>query len=150
MRMSQLFFQTLREAPSEARTPGFQFLVRAGFVRSLGGGYAILPLGISARQKIEAAVCDALRATGGQPVSVPLVRSAEQAAAALADADSRPIRFRDRAAREMVIEAGHEGAILAAAEGVIQSYRQLPVVLYETWQQLRGEERLVGGVFGAA
>ena len=49
----------------------------------------------------------------------------------------------------MVIEAGHEGAVLAAAEGVIQSYRQLPILLYETWQQLRGEERLVGGLFGA-
>ena len=61
MRMSQLFFQTLREAPSEARTPGFQFLVRAGLVRSLGGGYAILPLGIKTRQKIEAVICDALR-----------------------------------------------------------------------------------------
>jgi prolyl-tRNA synthetase len=149
MRMSQMFFQTLREAPSEARTPGFQLLVRAGLVRSLGGGYAILPLGIRTRQKIEAVVCDALRAVGGQPVSVPLVRSAEQAAAAQPDADSRPIRFRDRAGREMVIEAGHEGAVLAAAEGVIQSYRQLPVLLYETWQQLRGEERLLGGLFGA-
>ena len=149
MRMSQLCFQTLREAPSEARTPGFQFLVRAGLVRSLGGGYAILPLGIRTRQKIEAVVCDALSAAGGQPVSVPLVRSAEQAAAVLADADTRPIRFRDRAGREMVIEAGHEGAVLAAAEGVIQSYKQLPVLLYETWQQLRGEDRLVGGLFGA-
>jgi prolyl-tRNA synthetase len=149
MRMSQLFFQTQREAPSEARTPGFQFLVRAGFVRSLGGGYAFLPLGIRARQRIEATVCDALSTAGGQPISVPLVRSAELAAAALADADSRPIRFRDRAAREMIIEAGHEGAVLAAAEGVIQSYRQLPVVLYETWQQLRSEDRLVGGLLGA-
>jgi len=149
MRMSQMFFQTLREAPSEARTPGFQLLARAGLVRSLGGGYAILPLGIKTRQRIEAVVCDALSAAGGQPVSVPLVRSAEQAAAALSDADSRPIRFRDRAGREMLIEAGHEGAVLAAAEGVIQSYRQLPVLLYETWQQLRGEERLVGGLFGS-
>lgn len=149
MRMSKLFIQTLREAPAEARTPGFQFLVRAGFVRSLGGGYAILPLGIRARQQIEAAVCDALRASGGQPVSVPVARSAEQAAAALAETDSRPIRFRDRAQREMVVEAGHEGAVLAAAEGVIQSYRQLPAVLYETWQPLRGDDRQVGGLLGA-
>ena len=149
MRMSQLFFQTLREAPSEARTPGFQLLVRAGLVRSLGGGYAILPLGIRTRQKIEAVVCDALSTAGGQPISVPVVRSAEQAAAVLGDGDSRPVRFRDRAAREMVIEAGHEGAVLAGAEGVIQSYRQLPVLLYETWQQLRGEDRQVGGLFGA-
>jgi prolyl-tRNA synthetase len=149
MRMSQLFFQTLREAPSEARTPGFQFLVRAGFIRGLGGGYAFLPLGIRARWKIEAALCDALSSAGGQPISVPVARSAEQAGAALLEAGSRPIRFRDRAQREMVIEAGHEGAVLATAEGVIQSYRQLPALLYETWQQLRGEDRLVGGLLGA-
>ncbi len=149
MRMSQLFSQTLREAPSDARTAGFQFLVRAGFVRYLGGGCAILPLGMKARQRIEAAVCSALHAAGGQPVSVPFVRSAEQAAAAGPNADHRPISFRDRARREMVIEAGHEGLILAAAQSVIQSYRQLPVVLYETWQQFRGEERLVGGLLGA-
>ena len=61
MRMSQLFVQTLREAPSEARTPGFQFLVRAGFIRCLGGSCAVLPLGMQARQRIEAAVCDALQ-----------------------------------------------------------------------------------------
>ena len=59
------------------------------------------------------------------------------------------MRFRDRAQREMAIEPGHEGAILTAAAGVIQSYRQLPVVLYETWQQFRGEERMVGGLLGA-
>ena len=149
MRMSQLFIQTLREAPSEARTPGFQFLVRAGFIRCLGGGCALLPLGMQARQRIEAAVCGALQAAGAQPVSVPFVRSAEQAGAGGRDAESRPVHFRDRAQREMVIESSHEALILAAAAAVIQSYKQLPVVLFEAWQQFRGEERLVGGLLGA-
>jgi len=149
MRMSQLFVQTLREAPSEARTPGFQFLVRAGFMRCLGGSCALLPLGMQARQRIEAAVCGALQVAGAQPVNVPFVRSAEQAGAGGRDAEPRPVRFRDRAQREMVIESGHEGLILAAAAAVVQSYKQLPVVLFEVWQQFRGEERLVGGLLGA-
>ena len=95
-----------REAPSEEQRPGFQLLVRAGLVRSLGGGYAILPLGIRTRQRIEAVVCDALSAAGGLPVSLRLVRSAEQAAAVLSDADSRPIRFRDRAGRRWSSKPG--------------------------------------------
>jgi len=147
--MSQLFVQTLREAPSEARTPGFQFLARAGLIRYLGGGCTLLPLGMQARQRIEAKICDALGDAGAQPVAVPFVRSAEQAGPGGQDGEPRSVRFRDRAQREMVIESGHEGAILAAADVVIQSYKQLPVVLFEVWQQFRGEERMVGGLLGA-
>jgi prolyl-tRNA synthetase len=147
MRMSQLFIQTLREAPSEARTPGFQFLVRAGLVRSLGGGCALLPLGIAARQHIETAICNALQDVGAQPIAVPLVRSAEQAG--VRDPETRLVRFRDRAQREMVLESGHEASILTAATAVIQSYRQLPAALFEIWQQFRDEERQVGGLLGA-
>jgi prolyl-tRNA synthetase len=149
MRMSQLFIQTLREAPSEARTPGFQFLVRAGLVRSLGGGCALLPLGIQARRRIETALCNALQDAGAQPVAVPLVRSAEQAGVGGRDPDNRLVRFRDRAQREMMLESGHEASILTTAAAVIQSYRQLPATLFEIWQQYRDEERQAGGLLGA-
>lgn len=147
MRMSQLFIQTLREAPSEARTPGFQILVRAGLVRSLGGGCALLPLGIQARQRIETTLCNVLQDVGAQPIAVPLVRSAEQAG--VRDPETRHVRFRDRAQHEMVLESGHEASILTAATTVIQSYRQLPATLFEIWQQFRDAEQQVGGLLGA-
>ena len=44
-RMSQLFGQTLREAPSEAEVVSHQLLLRAGFIRQLAAGvFTYLPL----------------------------------------------------------------------------------------------------------
>ena len=158
MRMSQLLLQTLREAPGEARTPGFQLLLRGGFLRptsqqgGAGGptGFAFLPLGALLRQRVEDAVCHLLRSIGGQPVSLPIVRPVEAGSGA---PDARDVRFRDRAQREMVLGAGHETVVLAMAVGLIRSYRQLPVLLYEVWQQFRdcggsAAER-GGGLLGA-
>jgi prolyl-tRNA synthetase len=154
MRMSQLLLQTLREAPGDARTPGFQLLMRGGFLRSTpqhwgagsATGFAFLPLGALLRQRVEDTACRLLSSYGGQPVSMPMVRPAEAGPGAL---DERPVRFRDRAQREMVFGAGHETAVLAMTVGLIRSYRQLPVLLYEVWEQFRDEDRTSGGLLGA-
>ena len=54
MRQSHLFGRTLREAPSEAETPGHQLLLRAGLARPLKAGiFSLLPLGFRAAQKLE-------------------------------------------------------------------------------------------------
>jgi prolyl-tRNA synthetase len=146
--MSQLLLQTLREAPAEARTPGFQLLVRGGLIRPLLGGFAFLPLGASLRQRIEEAACQILRSHGGQPISLPVVRPAE---AGPWSPEEHPLRFRDRAQREMVFGAGRETAVLAAITGLIRSYRQLPVLLYEAWQHYRDPvgSAAAGGLLGA-
>ncbi len=131
MRMSSLFIQTLREAPGDAVTPGYQALVRAGFVRNLGSGtFAWLPLGALARQRVAELARTKLRAIGGQEVALPLVQPAEQVHDP-GDNAAGTVRFRDRNHRTMALVAASERAVLALASGVIQSYRQLPVVLYQ-------------------
>ena len=126
MRISRLFGQTLREAPGEARTPGYGFLLRAGFVRAIApGGVALLPLGVQVRRRIEERTCGALTALGGQPVALP---------------DARPADIQ---------EPTHAAALVAASIGVVQSYRQLPSLLYEVRQASDDGERAVGGLLGA-
>jgi prolyl-tRNA synthetase len=167
MRMSQLLVQTLREAPTEAGLPGYQFLLRAGFIRSLApGSYSFLPLGADTRRKIKAIVHQAMRAIGGQEVTLPLVQPADlshrDAGLSHRDASHRDglpgddtssrrgtVRFRDRAQRDVVLGTSHEEAILTIARYVIQSYRQLPMMLYQVWQPFRDEDRTWGGLFGA-
>ena len=39
IRMSQHFTQTRREAPADVDRPGLQFLIRAGYLQPLMGGY---------------------------------------------------------------------------------------------------------------
>jgi prolyl-tRNA synthetase len=145
MRMSQFFIQTLRDTPTEAGTPGYQFLLRAGLVRPLAAGsYGFLPVGTQTRRKIESLVRHALTEVGGQEVSLPTVQPIE-----LLIGSDAGVHFRDRSQRQAVLGTSHEGALLTLARNVVQSYRQLPVLLYYIWQSFRDETRTGGGLFGA-
>jgi prolyl-tRNA synthetase len=158
MRMSQLFVQTLREAPTEAGLPGYQLLLRGGFIRPLApGSYSFLPLGVQVRRKIEVIIRQAMHAVGGQEVLLPRVQPADLWLEAGQDklmgedisARRGTVRFRDRGQRELVLGTSHEEAILTFARHVLQSYRQLPMMLYQVWQPFRDESRTGGGLFGA-
>jgi prolyl-tRNA synthetase len=156
MRMSELFVHTLREAPSEAATPGHQFLMRAGLLRPLGlGSYGFTPMGAVARRKIIAVVRQAMRGVAGQEVDLPGVQPAdlvpgdvdlEKMAGPLA---GPAVRFRDRGQHQVVLNASQEAAVLTMARGVVQSYRDLPLMLYQVWAPFRDESRAGGGLFGA-
>jgi len=152
MRMSQLFVQTLREAPTEAGLPGYQLLLRGGFIRPLTpGSYSFLPLGAQTRRKIEAIVHQSMHAVGGQAVSLPMVQPADMwlETGRWERLGAEMVRFRDRGQREVAMSTSHEEAILAVARHVVQSYRQLPMLLYQLWQPYRDEVRAGGGLFGA-
>ena len=57
MRMTRLFSQTLREAPSEVEVASHQLLIRAGFIRQLAAGvFSYLPLARRSLDKIRAKV----------------------------------------------------------------------------------------------
>ncbi len=78
MRMSQLFSQTLRETPAEAQSPGYAYLLRAGYFRQVAAGiFAALPLGLRVQRKIERILREEMQAIGGQEVSLPVVLPAE-------------------------------------------------------------------------
>lgn len=132
MRMSSFFIQTLRDAPGDARTPGHQLLVRAGFLRGLGSGaFAWLPLGDRSRRRLAGLAETALHAVGGQAFALPLVQPAEGATVP----DGAAIRFRDRNHRTMILAPNKERTALAVAASVVQSYRQLPALLYQARQR---------------
>ena len=78
MRMSQLFSQTLREAPAEAEIASHQLLLRAGFIRQLAAGiFSYLPLAKRSLNKIENIMREEMNAIGGQEMSMPVVHPAE-------------------------------------------------------------------------
>jgi prolyl-tRNA synthetase len=154
--MSKLFVRTLRDTPTEAGTVGHQFLLRAGLLRPLGlGSYGFTPLGAGARRKVEAVARQAMEALGGQEVDLPHVQSADLFPG---DVEVEKIgglltgpafRFKDRVQHEVVLSTSQEVAILTMARGVVQSYRQLPLMLYHIWGPFRDRGRAWGGLFGA-
>jgi prolyl-tRNA synthetase len=91
---------------------------------------------------------------GGQEVNLPHVQSAdlvnanldlEKSATSLAGPAAH---FRDRMQHEVILSTSQEAAILNMARGVVQSYRQLPLLLYQVWTPFRDEIRARGGLFG--
>src|SRR5450759_4804685 len=90
MRLSHLFFTTLRDDPNDAEMPSHRLLVRAGYVRQLGSGiYSLLPLGFRVAKRVEQVIREEgggrvgqERELGGAPPGAPCRGRAWHAAAA--------------------------------------------------------------------
>ncbi len=149
MRMSQLFGTTLREKPAEAEMPSHQLLLRAGMIRPLASGiYSYLPLGWRVLRKIEAIMRQELEAIGGQDMMMPVVQPAElwQATGRWQSIGPDMGRLRDRAGRDLVLAMTHEEVVAALARSEIQSYRQLPRLVFHIQTKFRDEPRPRGGL----
>jgi prolyl-tRNA synthetase len=78
MRLSQLFFTSLRDDPADAEMPSHRLLVRAGYVRQLGSGiYSLLPLGYRANRRVEQVIREEMYAIGAQEMEMPVVHPAD-------------------------------------------------------------------------
>ena len=149
MRMSRLFSQTLREAPSDAETASYQLLLRAGFIRQLAAGvFSYLPLARLALNKIEAIVRREMNAIGGQEITMPVVHPADiwKETGRWYEIDAEMGRFKDRTGRDMVLAMTHEEVIADIVRREIRSYRQLPQLVYHIQTKWRDDPRPRAGL----
>jgi prolyl-tRNA synthetase len=149
--MSQLFSQTLREAPSDAdaRAVSHQLLLRAGFIRQLGSGiFSYLPLARRAMNKIEAIIREEINAIGGQEITMPVVHPAElwKETGRWYQIGDEMGRFTDRVGREMALAMTHEEVITDLVRKEIRSYRQLPKLIYHLQTKWRDDPRPRAGL----
>ena len=78
MRLSHLFFTTLRDDPADAEMASHRLLLRAGYVRPLGSGiYSLLPLGFRASKRVEQIIREEQDRIGAQEMEMPVVHPAE-------------------------------------------------------------------------
>lgn len=149
MRMSQLFSQTLREAPADTDVASHQLLLRAGYIRPLAAGiFSYLPLARRALSKIEQIVREEMDAIGGQEITMPVVHPADiwQESKRWYQIGPEMGRFQDRAGRDMVLAMTHEEIIGDLVRKEIRSYRQLPTLLYHLQTKWRDEPRPRAGL----
>ena len=147
MRLSQMFFLTLREDPAEAEIPSHKLLLRAGYIRRIGSGiYAYLPLMWRVLQKVSQIVREEMNATGAQECLLPQLQPAELWRESgrwdtYTKAEGIMFALQDRQERELGLGPTHEEVITAIARDSIRSYRQLPVHLYQMQTKFRDEIR---------
>jgi prolyl-tRNA synthetase len=152
VRLSNLFGNTLREAPAETQMPSHQLLLRAGMIRQVATGiYGYLPLGSRVLHKIERILREEMDAIGGQEMRMPSAQPAElwQETGRYTEAGPVLARFRDRTGRELVLGITHEEVVTDLARREIHSYRQLPFMVYQIQTKFRDEPRSRGGLIRA-
>ena len=149
MRLSSLFFTTLRDDPSEAEMPSHRLLLRAGYVRQLGAGiYSLLPLGFRVNKRVEQVIREELNAIGGQEMEMPVVHPADlwRETGRYDAIGPEMARFKDRGDRDMVLAMTHEEVVADLLRDVVRSYRQLPFIVYHFQTKFRDEPRSRGGL----
>ena len=152
MRMSNLFSQTLREAPADAEVRSHRLLLRAGFLRPLMAGvFSYLPLGQRTAKKIEQIMRDEIDAIGGQEIEMPVVHPASiwQETRRWYEVGSELGRFKDKNERDMVLAMTHEEVVADLLRREIQSYRQLPAIIYHIQTKWRDDPRPRAGLMRA-
>src|SRR5690349_20078772 len=149
MRLSHLFFSTLRDDPADAEMVSHRLLLRAGYVRQLGSGiYSLLPLGKKVSDRVEQVIREEIDAIGGQEMEMPVVHPAEvwKESGRYQKIGPELVRFKDRGERDMVLAMTHEEVVAILLRDIVQSYRQLPMIVYHFQTKFRDEPRARGGL----
>ena len=149
MRLSHLFFTSLRDDPSEAEMPSHRLLLRAGYVRQLGSGlYSLLPLGYRVTKRVEQVIREEIDRIGGQEMEMPVVHPADlwKLTGRYQAIGPELARFKDRSGRDTVIAMTHEEVVADLTKDLVRSYRQLPQIVYHFQTKFRDEPRARGGL----
>src|SRR3954453_3000747 len=149
MRLSKLFFTTLRDDPAEAEMQSHRLLLRAGYVRQLGSGiYSLLPLGKRVNDRVEQIIREEQDRIGGQEMEMPVVHPADiwKASGRYQAIGPELTRFKDRNGRDMVLAMTHEEGVGILLADIVKSWRQLPMMVYHFQTKWRDEPRARGGL----
>ena len=145
-RASQLFLPTLRDAPADAEAVSHKLLVRGGYIRQVGAGlWTYLPLGWKVHENVVRVVREEMDAIGCQEMSAPVLTPAELWEQTGRYGIPELFKLEDRSGRRFVLPLTHEESFAFHARE-LQSYRQLPQMLYHFQTKDRDEPRPSGGL----
>lgn len=145
MRFSRLLIPTTKETPNDATLASHIYLIRGGFIQSVGGSglYNFLPLGKKILDKVRAVVKDELDKAGCQEVSLSFVTPASfwEDSGRLEKYGKELLRFKDRKSNDFILGPTHEEMMVNLVRQTVNSYKQLPLNLYQINLKFRDEIR---------
>jgi len=144
VRYRQSLIPTLRQDPAEAEVVSHRLLMRAGMIRQVARGiYDFLPLGLRVVRKVEAIVREEMNRAGAQEILMPTVCPAElwQESGRWERYGKELLRIKDRHDRDFCYGPTHEEVVTDIVRREIQSYRDLPINLYQIQTKFRDEVR---------
>jgi prolyl-tRNA synthetase len=146
MRLSQFLLPTLKDNPSEAQVASHRLMLRAGMIRQVAAGiYNWLPLGLKILKKVEQIVREEMNAVGALEILMPCIQptSLWEKSGRLGTGELGPemLLMRDRHSVQMVFTPTAEEVISELFSQNVQSYKELPMNLYQIQWKFRDEIR---------
>jgi prolyl-tRNA synthetase len=144
MRLSQGYWQTYKETPSDADIVSQQLMMRAGLIyKTAGGLYTYLPMAFRSLKKIEKIVREELDRIGCFEIQMPVMTPSElwQESGRWETMGPQMLKVKDRADRELCVSPTNEETVTDLFRRTVGSYKQLPVCLYQINTKFRDEIR---------
>jgi len=150
MRVSQLFTKTSKTAPSDEVAKNAQLLIRAGFIhKEMAGVYAYLPLGLRVLENIKKVVREEMNGIGGQEVMMTALQPKDIFEKTDRWDDAKVDNwFKTKLANgtELGLGLTHEEPIVDALSAYVNSYKDLPIFVYQIQNKFRNELRAKSGL----
>jgi prolyl-tRNA synthetase len=149
MRLTKLFGKTQREIPAEADTISHQLLLRTGMVAQVTAGvYTIMPLAWRSLKKMENIVRDEMNKADGQEITMPVLQPLElwQKSGRAEIMGKTLFTLNDRREHSLILGPTHEEVVTELAARHVQSYRDLPLMVYQIQTKFRDEPRPRAGL----
>lgn len=149
MLMSKLVGERTKTAPSDAVIKSHSLMIRAGYMKLVANG--IWSLAMPAKRiarKIENIIREEMDAVDGQECMFPVVMPREMwdESGRYSSIGDEMVRFKDRNGRDYVLGMTHEEAAVQFARDAVNSYQQLPFMIYQIQTKFRDEGRARGGL----
>lgn len=144
MRMSKFYMPTLKENPAEAEIASHKLLLRSGMIRkSASGIYSYLPLGYRVVRKIENIVREEMDRFGAQEILMSAIQPKEiwEESKRWYTFGPEMFKVKDRNEREFCLGPTAEEYFTVLIKGEINSYKQLPLNIYQIQTKYRDEKR---------
>ncbi len=149
MKFTRMVSKTLRFDSPEAETASHRLMLRAGLIQQVAAGvYSYLPMALRSLRKIENIIREEMDAAGGQELMLPALQPLElweQTGRRGAFGDNL-FSLQDRRGRPMVMAPTHEEVVTNVVKSNVQSYRDLPILLYQIQTKFRDEPRPRAGL----
>jgi len=144
MRLSQGYWQTYKEIPSDAEVISQQLMMRSGLIYKTSAGlYTYLPMAFKSLKKIEKIVREELDKIGCFEIQMPVMTPADlwMETGRWETMGPQMLKIKDRAERELCVSPTNEETVTDLFRRTVNSYKQLPVCLYQINTKFRDEIR---------
>ncbi|CAJ1186771.1 Proline--tRNA ligase [Companilactobacillus paralimentarius] len=149
MKQSKLYIPTLKQTPSDAEAVSHQLMLRAGYIRQVSAGvYAYLPLAWSVIQRIENIVRKEMEKIDVVEMRMPAILPADlwKESGRYETYGDNLFKFKDRHERDFILGPTHEETFTSVVKESLNSYKKLPLVLYQMQMKYRDEDRPRNGL----